>query len=85
MGLGGPREADIVADYRRRSDRKGLWIGDVEFLELDAALPHLPQEVVEYTAQQGREINNAGRAAGGKLLWSALVRKLDREDPGYLM
>ena len=45
----------------------------------------IPQEVVDYTAQQGREINNAGRAAGGKLLWSALVRKLDREDPGYRM
>jgi len=43
----------------------------------------IPKEVVDYTAQQGREINNAGRAAGGKLLWSALVRKLDREDPGY--
>jgi ribulose-5-phosphate 4-epimerase/fuculose-1-phosphate aldolase len=45
----------------------------------------IPQEVVDYTAQQGREINNAGRAAGGKLLWSALVRKLDREEPGYRM
>ena len=45
----------------------------------------IPQEVVEYTAQQGREINNRGRAAGGKLLWSALVRRLDREDPGYRM
>jgi ribulose-5-phosphate 4-epimerase/fuculose-1-phosphate aldolase len=45
----------------------------------------LPQEVVDYTSQQGREINNAGRAAGGKLLWAALVRRLDREDPGYRM
>jgi ribulose-5-phosphate 4-epimerase/fuculose-1-phosphate aldolase len=45
----------------------------------------LPREVIEYTAQQGREINNAGRAAGGKLLWAALLRKLDREDPGYRM
>ena len=43
----------------------------------------IPREVVDYTAQQGREINNAGRAAGGKLLWAALLRKLDREDPGY--
>jgi len=43
----------------------------------------IPQEVVDYTAQQGREINNSGRAAGGKLLWSALVRRLDRDDPGY--
>jgi len=43
----------------------------------------VPQEVVDYTAQQGREINNEGRAAGGKLLWAALKRKLDREDPGY--
>ncbi len=23
------------------------------------------------------------RGAGGKLLWAALLRKLDREDPGY--
>jgi len=45
----------------------------------------LPQEVIDYTAQQGREINNAGRAAGGKLLWAALLRKLDREDPGFRM
>ena len=43
----------------------------------------IPREVVDFTAQQGREINNAGRAAGGKLLWSALLRRLDREDPGY--
>ncbi|OGA23668.1 MAG: hypothetical protein A3I02_16020 [Betaproteobacteria bacterium RIFCSPLOWO2_02_FULL_67_26] len=43
----------------------------------------IPREIVDYTAQQGREINDAGRAAGGKLLWAALVRKLDREDPGY--
>jgi len=43
----------------------------------------IPNEVVEYTAQQGREINNAGRAAGGKLLWDALKRKLDREAPDY--
>jgi ribulose-5-phosphate 4-epimerase/fuculose-1-phosphate aldolase len=43
----------------------------------------IPQEVVDYTAQQGREINNAGRAAGGRLLWAALKRRLDREDPGY--
>lgn len=43
----------------------------------------IPQEVVDYTAQQGREINNQGRGAGGKLLWAALKRKLDREDPSY--
>jgi ribulose-5-phosphate 4-epimerase/fuculose-1-phosphate aldolase len=43
----------------------------------------IPQEVVDYTAQQGREINNKGRAAGGKLLWDALKRKLDREAPDY--
>lgn len=43
----------------------------------------IPREVVDYTAQQGREISKTGRAAGGKLLWAALLRKLDREDPGY--
>lgn len=43
----------------------------------------IPNEVVQYTVQQGRQINTQGRAAGGKLLWQALCRKLDREDPGY--
>jgi hypothetical protein len=43
----------------------------------------IPEEVVNYTAQQGRELAKTGRGAGGKLLWSALMRKLDREDPGY--
>jgi ribulose-5-phosphate 4-epimerase/fuculose-1-phosphate aldolase len=45
----------------------------------------IPQEVVDYTAQQGKEIAQSGRGAGGKLLWAALLRKLDREDPGYRM
>jgi ribulose-5-phosphate 4-epimerase/fuculose-1-phosphate aldolase len=45
----------------------------------------IPQEIVDYTAQQGREIAHTGRGAGGKLLWAALLRKLDREDPGYRM
>ena len=43
----------------------------------------VPQEVVDYTAQKGRELATTGRGAGGKLLWSALLRRLDREDPGY--
>ena len=43
----------------------------------------IPREVVDYTAQQGKELSRTGRAAGGKLLWEALLRKLDREDPGY--
>ena len=43
----------------------------------------IPQEIVDHTAQQGSELSNSGRAAGGKLLWAALRRKLDREDPGY--
>lgn len=43
----------------------------------------IPREIVDYTAQQGRELSQTGRSAGGKLLWAALVRKLDREDPGY--
>ena len=45
----------------------------------------VPQEVVDYTAQKGRELATTGRGAGGKLLWAALLRKLDREDPGYRM
>jgi ribulose-5-phosphate 4-epimerase/fuculose-1-phosphate aldolase len=43
----------------------------------------IPQEVVDYTAQQGKELAKTGRGAGGRLLWAALLRKLDREDPGY--
>jgi ribulose-5-phosphate 4-epimerase/fuculose-1-phosphate aldolase len=43
----------------------------------------IPREVADYTIQQGREINRTGRGAGGKLMWAALKRKLDREDPGY--
>lgn len=43
----------------------------------------IPQEVIDYTIQQGREINETGRGAGGRLLWAALKRKLDREAPDY--
>jgi ribulose-5-phosphate 4-epimerase/fuculose-1-phosphate aldolase len=43
----------------------------------------IAREVAEYTIHQGRQINRSGRGAGGKLMWSALKRKLDREDPGY--
>ena len=43
----------------------------------------IPQEIVDYTARQGRDLATNGRGAGGKLLWSALKRKLDREDPEY--
>jgi ribulose-5-phosphate 4-epimerase/fuculose-1-phosphate aldolase len=43
----------------------------------------IPNEVVEYTAQQGKEISKTGRGAGGKLLWNALKRRLDREEPDY--
>jgi ribulose-5-phosphate 4-epimerase/fuculose-1-phosphate aldolase len=43
----------------------------------------VPQEIVDYTARQGLELSRTGRGEGGKLLWSALMRKLDREDPNY--
>src|SRR5688572_10323206 len=43
----------------------------------------IPQEVVDYTAQQGRTSSVNPRNTGGNLLWSALKRRLDREDPGY--
>lgn len=48
-----------------------------------AELNPIPQEIVDYTAQQSRELGKSGRAAGGKLLWAALHRKLDREYPSY--
>jgi len=43
----------------------------------------LPQEVIDYTAQQGKQLSTTGRGAGGKLLWAALLRKLDREGSDY--
>ncbi len=49
-------------------------------------LNRIPQEVVDHAIQQGREIytkGSKGQAAGGDLLWSALKRKLEREDPDY--
>jgi ribulose-5-phosphate 4-epimerase/fuculose-1-phosphate aldolase len=43
----------------------------------------IPREIVDYTIQQGKQLSSTGRAAGGKLMWEALKRKLDREDPDY--
>jgi len=49
-----------------------------------ATLNHLPGEVVRHTIEQGELIyGENGRGAGGKLMWAALMRKLDRESPGY--
>ncbi|MGA0025295.1 MAG: class II aldolase/adducin family protein [Burkholderiales bacterium] len=49
-----------------------------------AELNHLPNEVVNHTIEQGNMIYGpGGRGAGGKLMWAALLRKLDRECPGY--
>ena len=43
----------------------------------------IPQEVIDYTAQQGKTFSVNPNSSGGKLLWAALKRKLDREDPEY--
>src|ERR1700694_4746287 len=48
-----PGEANVVADDFGRSDRKRFRMGDVELLELDFALPYLPQEIRE---NLGREL-----------------------------
>ncbi|MGE4110813.1 MAG: class II aldolase/adducin family protein [Burkholderiales bacterium] len=49
-----------------------------------AELNHLPGEVINHTIEQGNMIYGpGGRGAGGKLMWAALLRKLDRESPGY--
>lgn len=49
-----------------------------------AELNRLPDEVVNHTIEQGQFIyGEGGRGAGGKLMWAALMRKLDRESPGY--
>ena len=43
----------------------------------------IPQEVIDYTAQQGKTFSVNPNSAGGNLLWAALKRKLDRENPDY--
>jgi len=49
-----------------------------------AELNRIPQEIVDHTLEQGKKIYaQGGRGEGGKLMWAALVRKLDRVDPGY--
>jgi ribulose-5-phosphate 4-epimerase/fuculose-1-phosphate aldolase len=42
------------------------------------------QEVVDHAMSQGPQIyGKGGQSAGGALVWAALLRKLDRENPGY--
>jgi ribulose-5-phosphate 4-epimerase/fuculose-1-phosphate aldolase len=49
-----------------------------------AQVNQLPQEVINHTMQQGKELYSAGgRAVGGQLMWAALLRKLDREGSDY--
>ena len=49
-----------------------------------AELNPLPREIVDHAIDQGRQIYaKGGQAEGGKLMWAAMVRKLDRVDPGY--
>lgn len=49
-----------------------------------AELNRVPDEIVHHTLEQGKMIyGEGGRGAGGKLMWEALKRKLDRESPGY--
>jgi ribulose-5-phosphate 4-epimerase/fuculose-1-phosphate aldolase len=49
-----------------------------------AELNPLPREIVEHAIDQGRQIYaKGGQSEGGKLVWAAMKRKLDREDPGY--
>ncbi len=49
-----------------------------------AEISPLPREVIDHTLEQGKEMySKGGQSEGGKLVWSALKRKLDREDAGY--
>ncbi len=49
-----------------------------------AEINPVPQEIIDHTFDQGKEIySKGGMSEGGKLVWAALKRKLDREDPGY--
>lgn len=44
----------------------------------------VPEEVVRHAIDQGPMIyGKGGQSAGGALVWAALLRKLDRENPGY--
>ena len=46
--LRGASKSNIVADHRGRPNGKGLGAGDIELLELDPALPNLPQKILEH-------------------------------------
>lgn len=49
-----------------------------------SSLNELSQEIVDHGLEQGRQIYSAGgHSAGGALVWEALLRKLDRINPGY--
>ena len=49
-----------------------------------AELNPLPKEIVDHAIDQGRQIySKGGQAEGGNLVWAAMVRKLDRDMPGY--
>jgi ribulose-5-phosphate 4-epimerase/fuculose-1-phosphate aldolase len=49
-----------------------------------AEVNRIPQEIIDHTLEQSRHIyTKGGRAGGGELMWAALLRKLNREDPGY--
>jgi ribulose-5-phosphate 4-epimerase/fuculose-1-phosphate aldolase len=49
-----------------------------------AELNRIPNEIISHTVEQGGMIyGKGGRGAGGKLMWDALKRKLDKEAPGY--
>jgi ribulose-5-phosphate 4-epimerase/fuculose-1-phosphate aldolase len=49
-----------------------------------AELNRIPREIIDHTLEQGKDIySRGGRGEGGKLMWAALMRKLDRVDPGY--
>ena len=40
--------------------------------------------LLEHAMAQGPQIyGKGGQSAGGALVWAALLRKLDRENPGY--
>ena len=44
----------------------------------------VPQTVIDHAMAQGPQIyGKGGQSAGGALVWAALMRKLDRESPGY--
>ncbi len=56
----------------------------LSFQQSGAKLSPIPQEIIDKTVEQGKVANSSkGHRPIGQKEWPALLRKLDRENPGY--